>query len=92
MTVEVAERGYFVTLEAHECMFCSFKFFIFYFILFLLFSWLRWVFVAVRGLSLVAVSRVYSSLQRVGFQLWWLLLLRSMGSRCAGSVVVFRGL
>ena len=39
--------------------------------------WLHWVFVAMHGLSLVAASRGYSSLR-------WLLLLRSMGSRCTG--------
>ena len=38
-------------------------------------------------LSLVAVSGGYSSLWCTGFS-----LLRSMGSRCAGSVVVARGL
>ena len=43
-----------------------------------------WVFVAARGLSLVAVSRDYSSLQCAGSSLRWLLLLRSMGSRRAG--------
>ena len=53
--------------------------FIFYFIYF----WLCWVFVAVRGLFLVAVSGGYSSLQCVGFSLQWLLLLRSTGSRRA---------
>ena len=49
--------------------------------------WLHWVFIAARGLSLVAVSRGYSSLRCAGFSLRWLLLLRS-----AGSVVVARGL
>ena len=47
--------------------------------------WLRWVFVAACGLSLVAVSRGYSSLQCAGFSLRWLLLLQSTGSRLAGS-------
>ena len=46
--------------------------------------WLRWVFVAARGFSLVVASRGYSSLQRTGFSLRWLLLLWSMGSRHAG--------
>ena len=46
--------------------------------------WLCWVFVAARGLSLVAASGGYSSLRYVGFSLRWLLLLRSMGSRRAG--------
>ena len=49
-----------------------------------LFFWLHWVFVAVRGLSLVASSGGYSSLRCAGFSLWWLLLLQSMGSRCVG--------
>ena len=39
---------------------------------------------AACGLSLVAVSRVYSSLQCAGFSLWWLLLLWSTGSRHEG--------
>ena len=51
----------------------------FYFILFFYF-WLCWVFVATRGLSLVVVSRGYSSLRCPGFSLRWLLLLRSTGS------------
>ena len=63
-----------------------------------IFFWLCCVFVAVHGLSLVAASRSYSSLRCTGFSLWWLLLLRSMGSRHAGfsscgiqaSVVVVR--
>ena len=46
--------------------------------------WLRWVFVAVRRLSLVAASEVYTSLRCVGFSLQWLLLLWSMGSRHMG--------
>ena len=49
-----------------------------------IYLWLHWVFVTERGLSLVAVSRGYSSLWCVGFSLWWLLLLRSTGSRRAG--------
>ena len=48
-----------------------------------MYFWLRWVFVAVHGLSLVAASGSYL-LWCVGFSLWWLLLLRSMGSRCTG--------
>ena len=43
--------------------------------------WLHWVFVAVRGLSLVAASGGYSSLRCAGFSLRWLLLLWSTGSR-----------
>ena len=57
-----------------------------------IYFWLPWVFVAVRGLSLVAAGGGYSSLWCAGFSLWWLLLLQSMGSRHAGSVVVACGL
>ena len=57
--------------------------FIFKFILFL-YLWLCWVFIAVRGLSLVAVSGGYSSLRQAGFSLRWLLLLQSTGSRRTG--------
>ena len=49
-----------------------------------IYFWLLWVFVVARGLSLVAVSGGYSSLQCGGFSLRWLLLLRSMGSRRTG--------
>ena len=45
-----------------------------------------------HGLSLVAASGGYSSLQCMGFSSQWLLLLQSMGSRHAGSVVVAHGL
>ena len=46
----------------------------FLFIYLFIYFWLRWVFVAVRGLSLVAVSGGYSSLWCAGFSLRWLLL------------------
>ena len=49
-----------------------------------IYFWLHWVFVAARGLSLAAVSGVYSSLWCAGFSLRWLLLLWSTGSRHAG--------
>ena len=53
--------------------------------------WLRWVFVSVRGLSLVAASGGHSSSRCVGLSLSRPLLLRSTGSRRAGSVVVAHG-
>ena len=56
--------------------------------LFIYLFWLCWVFVSVRGLSLVAASRGHSSSQCAGLSLSWSLLLRSTGSRRAGSVVV----
>ena len=45
--------------------------------------WLCWVFIAARGLSLVVVSGGYQ-LWCMGFSLWWLLLLQSMGSTAYG--------
>ena len=58
--------------------------FIYLFIYLFIYFWLHWVFIAVHGLSLVAVSGGYSLLRCVGFSLGWLLLLWSMGSRCVG--------
>ena len=62
---------------------CSFLFIFFIF----LFFWLCWVFVSVRGLSLLVASGGHSSLRRAGLSLSRPLLLRSTSSRCAGSVV-----
>ena len=76
------------TLKIHVCIitFSSLNVLfkeIFKKILFIYF-WLHWVFIAARGLSLVAVRGGYSSLQCRGFSLRWLLLLRSTGSRHVG--------
>ena len=49
-----------------------------------IYFWLHWVFIAVHRLSLVAASGGYSALRCTGFSMWWFLLLRSTGSRCAG--------
>ena len=62
----------------------------FFFNLFIYF-WLCWVFVSVQGLSPVAVSGGHSSLQCAGLSLSRPLLLRSTGSRRAGSVIVAHG-
>ena len=48
-----------------------------------IYFWPCWVFIAVHGLSLVEVSRGYSSLWCTGFSLQWLLLLWSAGSSCS---------
>ena len=61
------------------------------FILFIFIFWLCWVFVSVRGLSLVAASGGHSSSRCAGLSLSWPLLLRSTGSRRAGSVIVAHG-
>ena len=68
-------------------LFLNFYLFIYLFI----YLWLCWVFVSVRGLSLVAASGGHSSLRCAGLSLSRPLLLRSTGSRRAGSVVVAHG-
>ena len=62
------------------CCFCVF-----------IYLWLCWVFVSVRGLSLAAASGGHSSSRCAGLSLSWPLLLRSTGSRRAGSVMVPHG-
>ena len=71
-----------------EMFFCLF--FLNLFIYFIYF-WLCWVFVSVLGLPLVAASGGHSSSRCAGLSLSWTLLLRSTGSRRAGSVVVAHG-
>ena len=61
------------------------------FIYLFIYLWLCWVFVSVRGLSLVASSWGHSSSRCAGLSLSRPLLLRSTGSRRAGSVVVAHG-
>ena len=68
-----------------------FFFLIYLFIYLFIYFWLCLVFVSVQGLSPVAVSGGHSSLRCVGLSLSRPLLLRSTGSRCAGSVVVAHG-
>ena len=58
---------------------------------FIIYFWLCWVFVSVWGLSLVAASGGHSSSRCAGLSLLRPLLLRSTGSRRAGSVVVAHG-
>ena len=72
-----------------QVLFRCLVFFKFYLFIYL---WLCWVFVSLRGLSLVAASGGHSSLQCAGLSLSRPLLLRSTGSRRAGSVVVAHGL
>ena len=56
-----------------------------------IYLWLCWVFVSVQGLSLVVASGGHSSLRCAGLSLSRPLLLRSTGSRRAGSVTVAHG-
>ena len=80
-----------------ECsMFSSRSFFFFLnfgFIYLFVFNylWLCWVFVSVRGLSLVAASGGHSSSRCTGLSSSRPLLLRSTGSRRAGSAIVAHG-
>ena len=76
--VEAWSLNHWTTRTSLNVLFCFNKF------IYLFIYWLCWVFAAVHRLSLVAASGCYSSLQCVGFSLSWLLLLRSMGSRCTG--------
>ena len=62
-----------------------------YLFIYLFYLWLCWVFVSVRGLSLVATSGGHSSSRCAGLSLSRPLLLRSTGSRRAGSVIVAHG-
>ena len=81
------EKGIFSTLLF---VLVCFVFKIFLFISF--YFWLCWVFIAVRGLSLVAASRGYSLLLCTGFLLQWFLFSGSTGSRHTGPVVMARRL
>ena len=61
------------------------------FLKFIYFYLFFWLFVSVRGLSLVAASGGHSSSRCAGLSLSRPLLLRSTGSRRAGSVIVAHG-
>ena len=62
------------------------------FIFLFFYFWLCWVFVSVRGLSLVAASGGHSSSRCASLSLSRPLLLRSTGSRRASSAGVAQGL
>ena len=67
------------------------RFFFFNFYLFIYLFMAGWVFVSVRGLSLVVESGGHSSSRCKGLSLSQPLLLRSTGSRRTGSVIVAHG-
>ena len=82
------------TLDERKATYCFVCLFVCLFLIYLLFIicfWLCWVFVSVRGLSLVAASGGHSSSRCAGLSLSRPLLLQSTGSRRAGSVVVAHG-
>ena len=64
---------------------------ILFFFFIIIYLWLCWVFVSVRGPSLIAASGGHSSSWCVGLSLSRPLLLQSTGSRHAGSVIVAHG-
>ena len=64
---------------------------VFFKIYLFIYFWLCWVFVSVRGLSLVAASGGHSSLRCAGLSPSRPLLLWSTGSRRAGSAIVAHG-
>ena len=69
----------------------NYNYYFFNFIYLFIYLWLSWVFVSVRGLSLVAASGGHSSSWCTGLSPSRPLLLRSTGSRCAGSAIVAHG-
>ena len=76
---------------ADTCAFSVVFFFFFLIIILFIYLWLCWVFVSVRGLSPVAASGGHPSSRCTGLSLWRPLLLRSTGSRRAGSAIVAHG-
>ena len=82
---------YIVTMVGSLGSIILFFFLIFFLNLFIYF-WLCWVFVSVRGPSLVVASGGHSSSRCAGPSLSRPLPLRSTGSRRAGSVAVAHGL
>ena len=86
-------EAYTALNEWKKSFLLTIQFFFFFFLkIYLLIDWLLcWVFVSVRGLSPVAASGDHSSSRCAGLSLLRPLLLRSTGSRCAGSVVVAHG-
>ena len=73
-----------------QCAF-SISFLFFFFLNLFIYFWLRWVFVSARGPSPVAASGGHSSSWCAGLSPSRPLLLRSTGSRRAGSVIVAHG-
>ena len=74
-----------------HCLFFFYKQTVIFNYYLFIYLWLCWVFVSVRGLSLVAASGGHSSSRCAGLSRSRTLLLQSTGSRRAGSVVVAHG-
>ena len=76
-------------MKKHLWLLSGYVSFIIYLFIFFCFSW---VFVPELGLSPVAVSGGYSSLQWLGFSVWWLLVCRAQAPGARASVVAAHGL
>ena len=79
------------TTQLHPSVLLFFFFKFYYYLFIYFYFWLCWVFVSVRRLSPIAASGGHSSSRCTGLSLSCPLLLRSTGSRRAGSVVVAHG-
>ena len=73
------------------CVFLLFCLFVLFCFVLFIYLWLCWVFVSVQGLSPVAASGGHSSSRCAGPSPSRPLLLRSTGSRRAGSAIVAHG-
>ena len=96
ISVERLSRGIFILIFIILFLFYLFIYLfqsvcLYYFIYLFIYLWLCWVFISVRGLSLVKASGGHSSSRCAGLSLSWPFLLRSTGSSRAGSVVVAHG-
>ena len=89
------QKGLFFRMMGGQLSVCVhmyiYIFFLNKFIYLFIYFWLFWVFVSMRGLSLVAASGGHSSWRCAGLSLSRPLLLWSTGSRRAGSVAVAHG-
>ena len=101
--METVEKFFPVFMQEFGFCFCLFYsksflgnmkvfLFVFCFLKYLfIYLWLCWVFISVRGLSLVVASGGHSSSRCAGLSLSRPRLLRSAGSRHTGSVIVAHG-
>ena len=81
-----------MSIDTSILFFFNIYFFKFFIYLFIFYLWLCWVFVSVRGLSLVVASGGLSSSRWAGLSLSRPLSSRCTGSRSAGSEIVAHGL
>ena len=84
----VAVPTYISTNSVGSFPFLQHLLFVDFFFNLFIYLWLCWVFVSVRGLSLVVASGGHSSSRCAGLLISWPLLLQSTGSRRASSVIV----